>query len=94
MSDRISDRIKSGVIIRPKKEIRFKLDKLVQIIYIQPLLNAEELASKINVSVPTANRYLRTLKLIGVFELKGAYKTGGYIITHSFESVIEINNEM
>ena len=73
------------------KAVLIKLVRLSQLIYRSPLLNAKELASKINVSVSTVNRYLKILKTIGVSELKGARKTGGYLIRNSFQSEIENN---
>ncbi|MDP3441439.1 MAG: HTH domain-containing protein, partial [Ignavibacteria bacterium] len=88
INDRINDGIKSGAIDSQSKDVLLKLSRLTQFIYITPLMNAEELASKLNISISTVNRYLKTLKLIGVSELHGARKTGGYIITPSFESEI------
>jgi len=49
---------------------------------------------QIHVSIPTVNRYLKTLRIIGVSETKGARKSGGYVITQLFESEIEKNNEI
>ncbi|HAH23991.1 MAG TPA: hypothetical protein DCL77_09585, partial [Prolixibacteraceae bacterium] len=93
INDRISGAIKNGAIKNQNKGVLIKLVKLSQLIYKTPLLNAEELASKIKVSVSTINRYLKILKIIGVSELKGARKTGGYLITNSFQSEIKKINE-
>lgn len=92
INDRINDRIKSGVIKSQSKIVVIKIVRLSQLIYRSPLLNAKELASKINISVPTVSRYLKILKLIGVSELKGAKKTGGYQIISLFQSEIETIN--
>jgi ATP-dependent DNA helicase RecG len=86
INDRINDRIKKGIIDNQSKIVQAKLCELAQFIYKMPLSNAKELALSINVSVPTVNRYLKLLKLIGVSELQGARKTGGYILTDSFKS--------
>jgi len=65
------------------------LIKLVNIIYQTPLLNANELAKAIDVSIPTINRYLRILRTLIISELQGARKTGGYRITENFRKYLD-----
>jgi len=81
LSNKLSDRIKPTVLVR--------LTELVQIVYRNPLLNAEELAQKIQVSVPTINRYLKILKTENVTELRGSRKKGGFSTTQVFQLEIE-----
>jgi len=64
------------------------LTNLVNLIYQTPLLNADELAKGIDVSIPTINRYLRILRKLFISELKGARKSGGYIITKDFSKYL------
>lgn len=66
-----------------------KLTELAKVVYWNPLLNAEELAQRIRVSVATINRYLKILKTENVTELRGSRKKGGFSITQVFQSEIE-----
>lgn len=88
LNDKINDRIKEGVdtevIDAQSKGVIENLVRLTSLIYQTPLLNADELAVKINVSTPTVNRYLKILKQLNISESQGARKTGGYKLTAEF----------
>jgi len=89
INDRITNTLTSKLASKRKRTVLVKLTELVQLVYWNPLLNAEELAQKIRVSVPTINRYLKILKTENVTELRGSRKKGGFTPTQEFRLEIE-----
>ena len=94
VSDRVSDRVNKGVsdgrIEGISTAIKGKLPKLVLAVMNKPLQKADELATGLNVSVPTVNRYIKILRLLEIIEFEGPPKAGGYVLSAQFTREIEI----
>lgn len=94
VSDRVNDRVNEGVsggrIEGMSAGIKGKLLKLVLAVMNKPLQKADELATGLNVSVPTVNRYIKILRLLEIIEFEGPSKTGGYVLSAQFTKEIEI----
>lgn len=94
VSDRVNDRVNEGVsegrIEGMSAGIKGKLLKLVLAVMNKPLQKAGELATNLNVSVPTVNRYIKILRLLEIIEFEGPSKTGGYVLSAQFTKEIEI----
>jgi len=94
VSDRVSDRVNKGVtegvIEGMSADVKSKLLKLVLAVMNKPLQKADELATGLNVSVPTVNRYIKILRLLEVIEFEGPSKAGGYVLSAQFTREIEI----
>ena len=94
VSDRVSDRVNKGVnegiIESMSADVKSKLLKLVVAVMNKPLQKADELATGLNVSVPTVNRYIKILRLLEVIEFEGPSKAGGYVLSAQFTREIEI----
>ncbi|MBI5193541.1 MAG: HTH domain-containing protein [Nitrospirae bacterium] len=90
VSDRVSDRVNEGIIEGISADVKGKLLKLVLAVMNKPLQKADELATGLNVSVPTVNRYIKILRLLEVIEFEGPPKSGGYVLSAQFTREIEI----
>lgn len=89
LNDRINDTLKSKLTGKVNDTVLLILMELTTVVYWNPLLNDEELANKIHVSVATINRYLKVLRTENITELKGSRKKGGFTTTQAFQLVIE-----
>ncbi|GHU83920.1 hypothetical protein FACS189415_7380 [Bacteroidia bacterium] len=69
VSDGVSDGVNDGV------------NDIVNILLNVSGLNASEIAQRINKSIPSVERYLRSLRKKGIIEFRGVPKTGGYHLT-------------
>jgi len=94
VNDRINDLLNNKLAGKTKQTVLVKLTELTKVAYWNPLLNAEELAQKIRVSVPTINRYLKILKTENITELRGSRKKGGFSTTQEFQLEIEKGNKI
>ena len=57
-----------------------KEQEVLNLLRLQPGLNATEIAQKLGKSIPTIKRYLSSLSKLDLIEFKGAPKTGGYYL--------------
>jgi ATP-dependent DNA helicase RecG len=94
LNDRINNVLKNRLTDKVGNTVINKLIELTTHIYWNPLLNAEELANKIHVSVPTINRYLKILKTEKITELRGSRKKGGFSTTQTFQLEIDKINRI
>lgn len=90
VSDRVNEGVSGGRIEGMSAGIKGKLLKLVLAVMNKPLQKADELATGLNVSVPTVNRYIKILRLLEIIEFEGPSKTGGYVLSAQFTKEIEI----
>lgn len=92
INDKINDTLKNNLTDKVEDRVLLKLVELTKVVYWNPLLNAEELAGKLHVSIPTINRYLKILRTEAVTELRGSRKNGGFTTTQAFQLEIEKRN--
>ena len=60
-----------------------KEQDVLNLLKLQPGLNATEIAQKLGKSIPTIKRYLSSLSKSTLIEFKGAPKTGGYFLKNN-----------
>ncbi|MCC8037526.1 MAG: winged helix-turn-helix transcriptional regulator [Bacteroidales bacterium] len=53
---------------------------LCEYVFVNPTSTAKEIASHLGVSEPTVNRYIRSLRDLGVITRNGARKNGHWIL--------------
>lgn len=92
INDKINDTLKNNLTNKVEDRVLLKLVELTKVVYWNPLLNAEELAGKLQVSIPTINRYLKILRTEAVTEIRGSRKKGGFTTTQAFQLEIEKRN--
>ncbi|MDZ7775523.1 MAG: hypothetical protein U5L09_07940 [Bacteroidales bacterium] len=77
----INDAIEDGRLRQYSKIIEERFIKILKIIHMEPKVNSEILANKLNKSIATIKRDLSDLKSANIIEFRGAStKTGSYFI--------------
>ncbi|MDH6356949.1 ATP-binding protein [Parabacteroides sp. PF5-9] len=76
----IGEGVNEGVNEGIKETLRIILDA--------PGLNAVRIAERLNKSIATAERYLRTLREHDIVEFRGAPKSGGYAFTEKVRNIL------
>ena len=96
LSDEVKNKIVAGLNAGLNAEISEGIKKLlVEIIILlktEGKLKLDYIAQKTNKKPRTLERHLKTLRDLGIIELEGSKKIGGYVITNNFEE--KIKNEV
>jgi ATP-dependent DNA helicase RecG len=83
--DAVNDAVNDAV----SDAVKRRLVRELLLIYRQDGLALEKIKTEFNVKRATAQRDMKMLKEAGYINFEGAPKTGKYVVTHKFKSIIE-----